>query len=287
MKFPLEDTDFYDYFPLRGGEIPVSSARINKLPYYTGRYATVKNSVFQKDDLYSYTINSKRKLESGSQDFAAIDEEPEYYQSLAVNLQSLLEGSPYSIALHSDKYDLKRLFSKTQEDAILIREIDGSNYVSAVYLGCPNDWSAKNALGVSFEDAHKNIHDIKKKIPNLSRLFKAMLKSNHMFERVGAINFRVSPNLNRIDSIPDYIRCRNFNKNFPSLWCRFERQVVVPMHDINSVLLTVKTYQFNCKHPDLDKREDVIKAITDFKPNIHAFSYLSDNKEEILKWLKS
>lgn len=285
MNFPYFDTDFLDYFPLRGGQIPSSTTKIRALPSFEDTNDR-KDQIIQFDAMKEFTLRHKQAMiQEPWQVYRNEEQDYYWYMALYDHLRSIYPGIFLS---KSCPGAFVKFFSEVQEDGILVTQReDGTNFVSHVFLSLPNDWGADQAIGKSFEEAHAHITRIKRIMPNPCRMFQMMLNARQPFERVGAVNFRVSPDLNRHITIPEIRRCRPFDLTNPSLWCRFERQVAMPVQAINSVLLTVKTYQFNCKHPDPEKREQIIAAIEDLNPKAHAYHFLAEQQKDILTWLKS
>lgn len=161
-----------------------------------------------------------------------------------------------------------------------------SDHCSRIHLCHANGWSAEWAVGKSFDAIHARVPRIQTIIRDTSKILRAIVSSTAPMERVGAVNFRTSPILNRHPEIPEEKRHQPFHHlNHPYLFLRFERQCVVGFADSRDFLFTIRTYltQISPRMP-LDKWESFLLCLNADSDGTNPDRFLNSNREELLRW---
>jgi hypothetical protein len=166
----------------------------------------------------------------------------------------------------------------------------GSDYktdqCAHIHLCHANGWSAEWAIGKSFDAIHARVPNIENIIRDSSKILRSIVESTATLERIGAVNFRTSPNLNRHPEIPDHERHVPFHtQTNPNLFLRFERQCVVGFKSELQFLFTIRTYrtQISPLMPE-DKWKAFVKALSQSSDGTNPHKFLESNRSELLSW---
>lgn len=310
----VTEIDFLDYYPLKGGSIPVSSGRMDK---FSG-LPKEQQTIFQFDDAFHlFWYNKKNCREKGLEEFyqkvgdvnlspiirficAKLNQEwPALfsYQEDLGKKQALLRCFSTDDCLvfdmenewrllNSSKYvdALDALAMQVPEDIIIFTlPKDGTDHVSVAHLMAPSDWSAKWVIGKSFAQIHENVlkGNGKPIFKEPEKIVKGILMTPTTFQRVGAISFRSQPVLDRRpeNGVQDFW---DFGPDQRVL-LRFERQTITSFPEINSFLFTVRTYYNNLRDP---KRIDAaIKALGAMNEDVYPRKFLKQYGEDLLHFL--
>jgi hypothetical protein len=159
------------------------------------------------------------------------------------------------------------------------------DYTSYIHLCSANGWSAEWAINQDFGYIHKDVPNIAKIMPKPTKLVQAVIKSNRLSERIGAISFRTSTVLNRHTENPQPDK---FNIESENLFARFERQVIKPFPKANCFLFTIKTYFIDCNNNDPDKYQELYNAFSNVDiENVYSQWFFNEHKEEVLEWMEN
>jgi hypothetical protein len=172
---------------------------------------------------------------------------------------------------HKDSFDL--LCSLVPEDLLICSVDDKENdYISYAHLMSPSDWSAQWAFRKSFVQLHEKILNNKEKqvIKDPKKIIKAIISTNTLYQRVGAISFRSS---NALDRRPEsgHNDYWDFGQE-QNLLLRFERQTVVSFPEIKSFLFTVRTYYNDLTNPN--RIGPTIKAIAKYNDGAYHSKFI-------------
>lgn len=309
----LYDSDPFDYFPLKSGEFPISSIKMEKF----SNLPQEQQKIFQFDNNYPETYVHKAKARQENihkyyQKIEGIDNKeiirfimdtlvkdyPDCFYLKEANgvitfynkstserfifdsdtLEYIPFDSPYVDALDA-------LASQVQEDIVICTlGEDGIDFVSSVHLCSPFGWSAEGSIGKTFMEIHKDVTkaDASPVIKNPSKIVKSIINTPSTIQRVGAISFRANTILNRH---PDNnIKDSWHFDDTQQLYLRFERQTVTGFPNSNSFLFTIRTY-FN----DLLKANRIaptLKALKTYPEDIYPREFVNEHKEQLIEFLE-
>ena len=309
----IDSYDPLEYFPIKQG-MPKSSSAFSVLPKYENEE---KNKIFQIDYNFSTFRNEKENRRSEIREYyqatknAAFEEVipfiidtlskeyPQYFTYIKEpDGSSLLCKLTKEVLIFDKNFRLIKLPEQNYLDAfdalamqvpedlaIMSVDVEGNARLEAAHLCTPNDWAA-NFINKNFEEIHESLPNFKKIIPNSQRLLRALMKTSKTIERVGAINFKTTPILNRSSIIPKEIRFPPLDDKSPKLFMRWERQTLTTFPKSGVLLFSIKTYVENCLSDDLEKRPAFIRVFEEKKSGVHSEKFINDNREQVLRWLK-
>lgn len=158
---------------------------------------------------------------------------------------------------------------------------DNTNYISLVHLVMPNEWSAEDAIGKTFQYMHENVKYPNKKhvLPMNDHFISGLINSNNVFERVGAYSLRENF---QMDYHPEHRIESNYD-DLKSLYLRFERQTIICRSDIQSFIFFIHSHFVDCStNPDL-----FVSAIENSAEDCYLYKTIQNHGEKIVKFLKS
>ena len=258
---------------------PKSSPKLTPLSKLTGERSKVENYITPYHDMciVAKEENQKRKDHRFGKFFRHLSEdicEEELMGELRFN-HGINNGTKYlDVMMESVPYDL----------VVVTQRPDGSDYVSFAGVHFPDAWNAESIIGRSFREIHQNVRrpNGMKVIPGPERLVTSMINSPEPLERIGAVVFKQNCKLN-------HHKDRGFVTDFdferePGLFLRFERQVILPMPEINSFGFLIYTYFVDCTN-DLYK-DRVLQALDNLNPGCFNYEKIVKNREKMRKFLK-
>lgn len=317
---PLLDTDFLDYFPIRHG---LTSSQIG-LRRLTADPPNTLNKIFHMGVDWQACLENKRRCrtERLAKYYQHTGEAPykvclwmmhtlgrEYPEVFEVSgddtlltltaahtgdkicaRAGILDRGASKFVSFANPFDLfDALAMQVPEDLVLQKCLDDYRQDSCVriHLCHANGWSAEWAINKSFDAIHARIPRIDTIIRDSAKMLKALVESKSAMERLGAVNFRTAPDLNRHPDIPEAERHVPFDHDLnPSLYLRFERQCVVGFAAEREFLFTIRTYRTQIA-PTMPKNKwhaftQLMQAPSD-GTNPHRFLEL--NRTELLSWI--
>jgi len=311
----LEDTDVLDYYPLKGGSLPPSSAVMTKLAAVPQKH----RNIFQIDEFHSWFMDNKNKshkedLSSYYQFAGAINRAPiirfiidrlctdyphlfKWHENnnklwVAFKLEFIQFDKDYELIgaedLFGNKPDyadaLDALAMQVPEDLVICSvNSDGNDFVSTAHLMSPAGWSASTVVGKSFAQIHERVTKVDGRpiIKNPSAMVNGIIRMGTPVQRVGAISFRSDRVLNLHPN--KFVENKWTWNDDQQVYLRFERQTVIPFPEINSFLFTIKGYWANLLHP---KRIDAaILALQNSHPNAYYRNFLNQEGENLIDFL--
>lgn len=286
MDFPL-DTDYLDYYPLQDGVVPVSSTKTTKLSSLSGERARC----FQIGEDTEGFLENRRAIRRhlNVKEFYQNSLSPEKTQFICNWLLKafLLEGVPLPASTLGYVDDLDALVSQVADDiaVITVNEDTGKDEATVLHLFAPSDWSADGAIGKSFGEIHEAVRKANGNlvIPMPEGMVKGLIKLPEPVQRVGSVSFR--PN-NLVSRHPKYIPEDIWHwEEDQNIFIRFERQVVVPMPEINSFMLIIRSYYNNLLDPK--RLPSAQKALDNPSPDVYHKVFFRAHKEKVKEFLKS
>lgn len=152
----------------------------------------------------------------------------------------------------------------------------------ALHLCSPSGWSAEWALGRSFAEIHDEVitRAGKHVVRSPEKMVSGILRMAGATERVGAISFRSTWELNRHpeNKPPDVWDWGEDQQVF----LRFERQMVMPLGDY--FLFTIRSYYNDLLHPT--RINQAIEALENIHENNYARDYLDEHAENLRAFLE-
>lgn len=302
--------DPYGYFPLKNGNVPASSVKMEKftsLPYW-------ERKVFQMDGNYYEYIKNKRisRTYHGISRFYRKEREdiseiiefmcqtlsfewPDYFNLTSHRSYNILEcfasdrllwfDKDWNLAnqpFYLDAFDA--IAMQVPEDLVVCKvNEDGEDFVSHAHLTSASGWTADWAVGKSFKEIHEDVlkNDGSPVIKRPKKVVEGIIKSGTSFQRVGAISFRSGIQLNLH---PDYAKKNEWTfDEFQDVYLRVERQTVTSFKKSNMFLFTIKSYFSDCLDPK--NINSFRRAIENLHEDNYAREFLSEYKEKILKFL--
>lgn len=250
------------------------------------------NSDDPRDKIFQFDTNYHRDIDNK----VACREErlSKYYQKISPfdlgHINKFIMKELYNTLNHfaffnsSEYHDMfDGLATEVQEDLAVY---DAKNQRTvAIHLCHANGWSAEGFIGKSFEWIHTDVKNSKDKlvVPNPNKFVDRIMKIEGTIERVGAISFNKSADLNRH---PENTQGENrkFDPENPSLFMRVERQTVTPFPEYGTFLFTIKTYFYDCADPKyIDTAIDIFENT---HPDLYARWFVDKHRDEVLPWLK-
>ncbi|NCN27050.1 DUF3445 domain-containing protein, partial [bacterium] len=228
------DTDVLDYFPIRDG-LKASSIGLRKLP--KDKLKDPRNFIFQIDEFFAHYRKNKIECrkEKLCKYYQVVAPAPQ--ELIQFFLDTLLDEYPQSFKLtrleknwqfecllsketlvFDEKLNLLEAQSKYERDEVggpyvdawdalsmqvsedlVLQKVPGNerDFTQVIHLCHANGWSAEGAVGQSFDKIHEDVPGINKLIPDSRKILSAILRSEHTMERVGALQYRTSGELNR------------------------------------------------------------------------------------------
>lgn len=204
------------------------------------------------------------------------------------NLSLNVNASKFRFQNPVDLFDA--LAMQVPEDLVIQKcEKDFSkDYCAKIHLCHANGWSAEWAVSKDFNAIHARVPNINNIVRDTSKMLSAIVNSKTPLERIGAVNFRTSPQLNRHPEIPENERHIPFHhQNNPNLFLRFERQCVVGFPESCSFLFTIRTYmtQISPQMPQ-DKWTSFVNCLKSSSEGTNPHKFLQNNREELNKWVQ-
>jgi hypothetical protein len=286
MDFPL-DTDYLDYYPLQDGVVPVSSTKTTKLSSLSGERARC----FQIGEDTECFLENRRAIRQhlNVKEFYQNTLDIEKTQFICDWLLKafLLEGIPLPASTLGYVDDLDAIISQVADDiaVITVNEETGKDEATVLHLFAPSDWSADGAIGKSFGEIHEAVRKANGNlvIPMPEGMVKGLIKLPEPVQRVGSVSFR--PN-NLVSRHPKYIPEDIWHwEEDQNIFIRFERQVVVPMPEINSFMLIIRSYYNNLLDPK--RLPSAQKALDNPSPDVYHKVFFRAHKEKVKEFLKS
>ncbi|HVJ65779.1 MAG TPA: heme-dependent oxidative N-demethylase subunit alpha family protein [Bdellovibrionota bacterium] len=319
------NTDFLDYFPIRHGLSP-SQIGLRRLP--TDRQ-DARNKIFQMGTDWQECLENKRlcRVERLGKYYQSHAARPPraislwIMNELAAEYPDLfaLSQSPSGPSLHakhtgdviaaSAEGDLDR--TRSQLNSFAVEAVDLFDALAMqvpedlVVQGCADDysqdecqqvhlchangWSAEWAIGKSFDAIHARVPRIETIIRDTAKILRAIVESPAVMERIGAVNFRTSAQLNRHPEIPEEKRHVPFHhRDNAHLYLRFERQCTVGFAAEKAFLFTIRTYrtQLDPGMP-LDAWKSFVQAMAQSSDGTNPHRFLASNRDELLRWIQS
>ena len=185
---------------------------------------------------------------------------------------------------------LDALACQLQED-ITITEVGKDNdKLTYLHLCYPNYWAAGEKIGTSFLDSHTPVPDMEK-IARNHRGIVEMLLNKGPFERF-TWGLTSDTRLNHHpEPAPGFDKQswwgRKFDSSDPKLFFRIERQITIPLPEVNSFLFIIRTYYRDIalfSHQELTRLMFSINSMSD---NILNYKGISQSKKEILEWMSA
>lgn len=275
------DHDPFDYCPIKSGVGP-SSAVVPKLGKSTGL------SILEIDSESQFYIDSKHEVVN------AYGKDWFYQNRLDQHSTDYVTDWLYKTVMREcpmffpqarggvDDFDYEAM--RLPEDFVVMQlDKEGVPRAQLIHLHHPNGWSADGYIGKNFSEIHEDVlhRNGKAVLPQANKMASHFCKHGGQFERVGAISFRVSPELNRHPNIPSTGGEIDI-ENSP-LYMRFERQTITGLPEINAFMFTIKTYFCDVYKPE--RREDMIKAFSSVHENAYARWFTDAYRERVLRRL--
>lgn len=308
------DIDFLDYYPLKGGTIPVSSGRMDRLSSLPKEHQTI----FQFDDAFHlFWYNKKSCREKNLEDFYQKTGNIDLSPIIRFICAKLSQEWPALFTYQEDQNKKQASLRCFSTDDFLVFDMDnnwkllnpnkyvdafdalamqvpedivvytlpkeGTDFVSVAHLMAPLDWSAKWAIGKSFAQIHEHVlkGSGKPVLKEPDKIVKGILMSPTTFQRVGAVSFRSQLVLDRRpeNGVQDVW---NFGPEQRAL-LRFERQTITSFPEIGSFLFTVRAYHDNLCSP---KRIDAaIAALKNISEDVYAKKFVKEHSADLLRFL--
>ena len=177
------------------------------------------------------------------------------------------------------------LAMQVQEDMVVHKFTDKGDYVTAISLCHASGWSAEGAIGQSFKEIHKDVPFIDDIIPNPHTIIKKMIASGNTMERIAAVNFKTTSELN-MHPLDKEEWDKPFDLKKPELFIRFERQTVTGFADCNSLLFTIKPYIVDVKKLVAKEKKKIWAIFFENDPKLYAHKFINENRDNVMKYLE-
>ncbi|MBI2506452.1 MAG: DUF3445 domain-containing protein [Candidatus Latescibacteria bacterium] len=189
---------------------------------------------------------------------------------------------PYTSALDA-------LACQIQEDlAVVCRRADGSDWLAAVHLCCPNHWAAEEKVGRDFAQVHAPVAGMGPLNQRSADLIRAMIERGPYVRFAWGLG--TDTRLNHHPEPPPGIpsanwQGRHFDPETPRLFVRVERQVLWGFPQQEAALFTIRTYFRDCARLTPQERTQLGLAIASMSPETLAYKGLVAHRDPILEWL--
>lgn len=188
---------------------------------------------------------------------------------------------------------LDALALQMQEDlAVVCRDSEGKNWLSAIHLCYPNHWSAEEKIGQNFATVHAPVAGMEKINHRSKAIVDSMIVKKPMVRFAWGLSTDTRLN-HHPESPPDPMlinqwQGRSFDLKHPRLYLRIERQVIWGLPEYESALFTIRTYFRDCSviksGPIL--RSKLHSALQFMSPESLVYKGLVESKNSILDWLE-
>jgi hypothetical protein len=173
---------------------------------------------------------------------------------------------------------------QVQEDlAVVSRNNEGTNWLSAIHLCYPNHWSVEEKIGRDFGTVHAPVAGMEKINQRSHAIVHQMITQKPMVRFAWGLS--TDTQLNRHPRSP--VKGRIFDIEHPQLYLRIERQVIWGLPEFESALFTIRTYFRDC---NVIKKDPILRfklhlAIQSMTPESLVYKGLIESKNAILAWL--
>lgn len=275
------DSDYLDYFPLQDSEIPVSSTRTTKLSQLSGERALY----FQLgDDSHSFLKNKT--------DVKKVLQKDEWYKNelsdkqMKPILDFMAEEICVNAALGGTVDDFDSFASSVVEDFVVITRDPhtGTDKVTLLHLCAPSDWNIDWAFGQSFGYIHEKVRrgNGNLVIQKPEKMVEGLIRLSEPVQRVGSVSFRPNNFVNRnLKYVPQDVWTWGPEQQ---AFIRFERQMVIPFPEINSFMLTVRSYYDDLLNPK--RLPFALRALDNISPDVYHKVFLNKETENLKQYLK-
>ena len=185
---------------------------------------------------------------------------------------------------------LDALACQIHEDLALVsRRTDGSDWLAAVHLCCPNHWAAEEKVGRDFAQVHAPVAGMGPLNQRSADLVRAMIERGPYMRFAWGLG--TDTRLNHHPEPPPGIppadwQGRHFDPEHPRLFVRVERQVLWGFPQQEAALFTIRTYFRDCARLTPQERTQLRLAISSMTPQTLAYKGLAAHRDPILEWLK-
>ena len=161
-----------------------------------------------------------------------------------------------------------------REDLVIHRISSEKDWLASGHICFPSGWDPALKIGRSFLEIHRPIPGMR--LSNSRKLVEAMVYSPPFERYVWGLIFE-----DRVSGHPNYVK-KSFDPEFPKLWVKYERQVVVGFPDILSSLFSICQYLIPEDQIDKSALRSSLELMT---IDQRVYKGLNNNFEELLLYL--
>lgn len=283
--------EFFDFY--RENKIACRKERLGKYYQYTeAAPACVVRHVIERLLLEYPEIFQRRFF--NEKDFfliCALTKEELFFEGegfVFVEAESFYNREKIGV-LYQDAWDA--LAMQVAEDLVIHKVPKAAaDFTMTIHLCHANGWSAEGAVGQTFDRIHREVRNIRSIIPDSRKILDAIIKSAQSLERVGALQYRTSGELNRHPSIDRRELNVDFDsKKHPHVYLRFERQTVTSFPEEACFLFTIRTYLTHLDQRGVKdwKWEAFKKTLLEQRNDVKCSDFIEAYKEDLKSWVAS
>ena len=214
-----------------------------------------------------------------------------FYFDKNLQLQTVEFNGKKVVPIYTSSLDA--LATQIQEDiTVICRDRNAKNWVSAIHLCFPNHWSAEEKIGKDFATVHAPVACMEKINRQADKIVNTIIIRRPMVRFAWGLS--TDTRLNHHPQAPHNISVekwggRKFNRDFPRLYLRIERQIMWGLPESNASLFTIRTYFRDCSLLKRDKqlRYKLSSAIKSMTSDSLIYKGLTNSKEDILDFLNN
>ncbi len=168
------------------------------------------------------------------------------------------------------------LARQVQEDLVIVRTAGDRDWVAAGHVCFPSGWDPLEKVGQSFDEVHAPVPGMTR--GNGRKMAEAMVRSGPFERYVWSLVF--SEDLNGHPKRPKAA----FDPRSPAVWVRVERQVTVPLPEVDAALFVLQYALVG--HGEIDAPA-LTAALESMPPEARVYKGLGDCFGDVIAFLRS
>jgi hypothetical protein len=181
------------------------------------------------------------------------------------------------------------LCSQIQEDVAVVCKEGDRNWAAALHICMPSHWRAEDKIGTDFVATHAPVPHFEKINAAAPALVDAMVNKGPLVRFGWGVE--TDPRLNRHPDPPPGVdssvwRSRGkVNETGAPFYMRVERQVLLPLPEVNASIFLIRTYLYDVRELTSDQRAFMRSAIESMSPQAREYKSVTGMVDELIAQL--